>query len=89
MIGPVQQDVGFLAVEQNLAGRRGDEHAQKGEGHGVQIDAQREDRLAAKGEGHQADQRVNAQRQRKFADDRLRSRCCAAIRARCARAETA
>ena len=69
---PVQEDIRFLFVEEHFARRRGDEHAQKDEGHPVQIDRERKDRLAAEEQRKQAEERIEHQGERQLGSDRLR-----------------
>ncbi len=56
--GTMQQNVSLLLIKENFAGGGGNEHSQKGEGHGMEIDGQRKYRLPHHGEGHAAKQEV-------------------------------
>jgi hypothetical protein len=68
----VKQNIGLFAVEEDFAGRRGDEHAAKHEGHRVQIDALRKYRLPEKDQRCTPDQDVENKRQEELSQDRGR-----------------
>lgn len=70
--GAVQQDVGFLLVEKDLARGGGDEHAAQHHRGAVQIDRQPEDRRGEEGQRHASHGDVEQQSPREFQGDGLR-----------------